>query len=112
MKTVNQRRNFSAAPQLSVPMNDSRAAASTLFRVILPGALVGMLAIASGATPLAGNGAEEALPVDAASLFPDAPYGVDPVVTGPVSAQFRQTREVFGCDRAVWPNIPAACYPE
>ena len=32
--------------------------------------------------------------------------------SAPVSAEFRQTREVFGCDRAVWPNVPAACYPE
>lgn len=93
-------------------MREFRAVASALFRLALPGALVAMLAIASGATPLAGTGPEEALPVDRASLFPDAPYGVDPVVTGPVSAQFRQTREIFGCDRAVWPNIPAACYPE
>ncbi len=112
MKTVNQWRNLSAVPQLSVPMIDFRAVASVLLRVALPAALLAALAIASGATPLAGTGPEEALPVERSSLFADAPYGVDPVVTGPVSAQFRQTREVFGCDRAVWPNIPAACYPE
>ncbi len=95
-------------------MNNSRAIASALLRVALPGALLAVLAIASDATPLAGvsTAPQPPLPVDAASLFPDAPYGVDPVVTGPVSAGFRQTREIFGCDRAAWPNVPAACYPE
>lgn len=114
MEIVNERWIVFAVQPLSVPMNSYRALASALLRVALPGALVAMLAMASGATPLAGIGSapENPLPVDAASLFPDAPYGVDPVVTGPVSAEFRQTREVFGCDRAVWPNVPAACYPE
>jgi hypothetical protein len=114
MKIVNQQRILSVAPQLSVLMKNVRAIASDLLRLALPGALVGMLAISSGATPLAEDDGLPGgrLPVEQASLFPDAPYGVDPVVTGPVSAGFRQTREVFGCDRAVWPNIPAACYPE
>ncbi len=114
MKIVNQRWIDFAVRQLSVPMNRYRAVASALLRVALPGALVAMLAMASGATPLAsvGRAPEEPLPVAGASLFPDAPYGVDPVVTGPVSAGFRQTREIFGCDRAAWPNVPAACYPE
>lgn len=42
----------------------------------------------------------------------DAPFGVDPVVTGPVSAAFKARRAAAGCDTAVWPNIPAACYPD
>lgn len=95
-------------------MKTFRDRAPTLFRFALPGALLAMLAISSAATPLAEDDRrpEDRLPIEQASLFPDAPYGVDPVVTGPVSAKFRETREAFGCDRAVWPNIPAACYPE
>ncbi|MDQ6432601.1 hypothetical protein RB623_00870 [Mesorhizobium sp. LHD-90] len=49
---------------------------------------------------------------DVAERFADAPYGVDPVVTGPVSASFRKQREAAGCDKAVWPNVPASCYPD
>ncbi len=114
MKIVNQRWNLAAAPQLSILMKNFRARVSAMLGLALPGALLGMLAIASGATSLTDEDRrlERQLPVEQASLFPDAPYGVDPVVTGPVSAKFRETREAFGCDRAVWPNIPAACYPE
>lgn len=49
---------------------------------------------------------------DVAQRFADAPYGVDPVVTGPVSTAFKQQREAANCDNAVWPNVPAACYPD
>jgi hypothetical protein len=49
---------------------------------------------------------------DVAQRFADAPYGVDPVVTGPVSTAFKQQREAANCDKAVWPNVPAACYPD
>ncbi|RWL13015.1 MAG: hypothetical protein EOR45_02970 [Mesorhizobium sp.] len=61
---------------------------------------------------------KEALPAlpsetrTAEQLFADAPDGVDPVVTGPVSAAFKQRQEAANCDRAVWPNIPAVCYPD
>lgn len=48
----------------------------------------------------------------AEDLFDDAPYGVDPMVTGPVSAAFKRQQQAAGCDNAVWPNIPAACYPK
>lgn len=47
----------------------------------------------------------------AEQLFADAPDGVDPMVTGPVSAAFRQRQEAANCDNAVWPNIPTVCYP-
>jgi hypothetical protein len=95
-------------------MKTMRTLTPILTRLVLPGAAVAMLAISSGATPLVDEGGapETQRPVEQASLFPDAPYGVDPVVTGPVSANFRETREAFGCDRAVWPNVPAACYPD
>jgi hypothetical protein len=53
---------------------------------------------------LAATAAEEA--------FPDADYGVDPVVTGPTSASFKQQQAEAGCDRATWPNIPLDCYPD
>ncbi len=53
-----------------------------------------------------------ALPLTAAEeAFPDAPDGVDPVVTGPTSAAFKHERQRNGCDAAVWPQIPVACYP-
>jgi hypothetical protein len=48
----------------------------------------------------------------AEQMFADAPDGVDPVVTGPVSAAFKQRQKDAGCDSAVWPNIPRACYPD
>jgi len=48
----------------------------------------------------------------AALMFPDAPDGVDPFVTGPVSAEFRARQQAAGCEAAVWPNVPVACYPD
>jgi hypothetical protein len=47
----------------------------------------------------------------AQELFADAPDGVDPMVTGPVPASFKQRQKDAGCDKAVWPNTPIACYP-
>ncbi len=47
----------------------------------------------------------------AEQLFADAPDGVDPVVTGPVSVSFKRQQADAGCDKATWPNIPLACYP-
>ncbi|WP_245476114.1 hypothetical protein [Mesorhizobium sp. M7A.F.Ca.US.006.01.1.1] len=48
----------------------------------------------------------------AEQIFADAPDGVDPVVTGPVSAAFKQRQVSANCDSAVWPNIPIVCYPD
>ena len=59
-----------------------------------------------------GFATENAIRQDVAQRFEDAPYGVDPMVTGPVSTAFRQTQRAAGCDSAVWPNIPAVCYPD
>jgi len=55
-----------------------------------------------------------ALPSDrtAEQIYADAPDGVDPVVTGPVSAAFKQRQKAANCDSAVWPNIPTVCYPD
>jgi hypothetical protein len=43
--------------------------------------------------------------------FADAPYGVDPIVTGPVSEEFKARRDNAGCDNVRWPDIPLECYP-
>ncbi|AZO50123.1 MAG: hypothetical protein EOS54_23570 [Mesorhizobium sp.] len=67
---------------------------------------------AQSAATLKGN---PALPADtqtAEQMFADAPDGVDPVVTGAVSAAFKQRQKDAGCDSAVWPKIPAVCYPD
>lgn len=50
-------------------------------------------------------------PADAEEAFADAPYGVDPMVTGPTSASFKTQQADAGCDKADWPNIPLSCYP-
>ena len=77
------------------------------------GTLVSLVGAAQSAATL--KEARPALPADtqtAEQLFADAPDGVDPVVTGPVSAAFRQRQEAAGCDSTVWPKIPAVCYPD
>ncbi len=48
----------------------------------------------------------------AQQMFAEAPDGVDPIVTGPVSATFKQRQKAANCDTAVWPKIPATCYPD
>lgn len=47
----------------------------------------------------------------AEEAFADAPYGVDPIVTGPTSASFTTLQKEAGCASAVWPDIPLICYP-
>lgn len=88
-------------------------------RVARGGRIGSGLALAGLAVMLAVGGARSAAThgdrpqvaaTEAEQLFPDAPDGVDPVVTGPVSASFRQRQAEAGCTGAVWPNIPAACY--
>ena len=72
--------------------------------------------LAAGATQSAPTLKETrpALPSDrtAEQLFADAPDGVDPVVTGPVRAAFKQRQKTANCDSAVWPKIPTVCYPD
>lgn len=54
-----------------------------------------------------------ALPQTAAEeAFPDAPYGVDSMVTGPTTLAFSKQQADAGCEIAVWPNVPLACYPK
>lgn len=77
------------------------------------------MAVAAMALMLAVGGARSAAPraeavqpvTPAEQLFPDAPDGVDPMTTGPVSASFRKQQAEADCTDAVWPDIPAACYP-
>ncbi len=78
------------------------------------------LAVAVVAVTLAVGGARSAAThgdqprvaaTEAEQLFSDAPDGVDPMTTGPVSASFKGRQAEAGCKDAVWPNIPAACYP-
>jgi hypothetical protein len=86
---------------------------SSLF-VPLAGAIVAVglaTGAQSAATQLAPLGGQQVAVTQAMQMFPDAPDGVDPVVTGPVSASFKQTQAEIGCDKAVWPNVPAICYP-
>ncbi len=83
-----------------------------------------LIASAAFAVLLAANAAQsaatlrEARPVaqsdtqTAEQAFADAPDGVDPMVTGPVSAAFKQRQVSANCDSAVWPNIPMVCYPD
>ncbi|RWM25116.1 MAG: hypothetical protein E5X74_18045 [Mesorhizobium sp.] len=69
--------------------------------------------VAQSATALRETGSIQ--PPDAKTaqqMFADAPDGVDPIVTGPVSAAFKQRQKAAHCDTAVWPNIPATCYPD
>jgi hypothetical protein len=49
---------------------------------------------------------------DASEAFSDAPFGVDSVVTGPVSAAFREKQDRLNCEAAKWPHVPRGCYPE
>lgn len=66
----------------------------------------------SAATLVMPLGGDQLVLPGAAEMFADAPDGVDPVVTGPVSVSFRQKQNDAGCDKAVWPDIPAVCYPD
>lgn len=85
-------------------------------RLLSPRLVVGALALVlvAGVAHSAATRADApkiAAATQAEALYPDAPDGVDPVVTGPVSVSFRQRQADAGCDKAVWPNVPAACYP-
>ena len=73
--------------------------------VLAAGAAQSAATLKQGQPPLASD------TPTAEQLFADAPDGVDPMVTGPVSAAFRQRQEAANCDNAVWPNIPTVCYP-
>ncbi len=84
------------------------------FDRIVPALACSALAVllaSAGAQSAATRGNQPTTMTDAAQMFPDAPDGVDPMVTGPVSVSFKQQQAAAGCDRAAWPDIPAQCYP-
>lgn len=75
-------------------------------------AAFGVMLAVGGARSAATHGDQpRVIAAEAEQLFADAPDGVDPMTTGPVSASFKQRQAEAGCAEAVWPNVPAACYP-
>ena len=87
---------------------------SRIFRTTLATSAVAIL-LAAGVAHSTGTRQIDgpAAPRTAAEeAFPDAPYGVDPVVTGPTSASFKKQQAGAGCDKAAWPDVPIACYPD
>lgn len=79
-------------------------------------ALLHILPAALLATAVTLGGGDFALrlndkPTGAELAFADAPHGVDPVMTGPVSRGFRAQQEIAGCATAKWPDVPLACFP-
>ena len=85
-----------------------------LWPLIASAAFVILLAANAAQSAATSKEARPALPSNAPAeqVFADAPDGVDPVVTGPVSAAFKQRQDAANCDSAVWPNIPMVCYPD
>lgn len=87
---------------------------SPLIRLLAASAIVAVSALTPVAarTPVSEAPVEKASLPDAEEMFPDAAFGVDPMVTGPVSEEFRQRQRDLRCAEAKWPNIPTGCYPE
>ncbi|WP_246677368.1 MULTISPECIES: hypothetical protein [unclassified Mesorhizobium] len=85
-------------------------------RPVFVWAALGVLVAAGAAQSAAAlREADPIAPPDARTvqqMFADAPDGVDPIVTGPVSAAFKQRQKDANCDTAVWPDVPRACYPD
>ena len=75
-------------------------------------AAVSALTPVSARTPVLEAPVEDVSLSEAEEMFSDAAFGVDPMVTGPVSDEFQQRQRDLGCAEAKWPNIPAACYPK
>lgn len=76
-------------------------------RLALAVATAGLLAVSALAAPHVGKQTA----TSAQELFSDAPIGVDPIVTGPRTAAFRERQEFLHCDAARWPDVPVGCYP-
>ena len=79
-----------------------------LVHIMSAGLLATGLTIAGGALDSGRTGQ----PTPAQQAYPDTPHGVDAMVTGPVSASFREQQETAGCGAAKWPDVPLACYPQ
>jgi hypothetical protein len=80
-----------------------------ILQIMNTAALVLAVAVAGGAFA---RPPVDLMPTSAELAYADAPYGVDPIVTGPVSRDFRARQVETGCDEARWPDIPVACYPQ
>jgi hypothetical protein len=85
----------------------SRATAGTAAVALL---LAAGVAHSTGTRQIEGPAFAAQTPAEEA--FSDAPYGVDPMVTGPTSASFKKEQAEADCDKAAWPDIPLACYPK
>ncbi|MEQ1943820.1 hypothetical protein ABMA32_15505 [Mesorhizobium sp. VNQ89] len=87
---------------------------SRVFRSTVATASVALL-LAAGVAHSTGTRQIEgpALPQSAAEeAFPDAAFGVDHMVTGPTSPEFKRQQADAGCDQAIWPDVPLTCYPK
>ena len=86
---------------------------SRIFRTTLATSAVAILLAAGVAHSTGTRQIDGPVPPRTAAeeAFPDAPYGVDPVVTGPTSASFKKQQADAGCDKAAWPDVSIACYP-
>jgi hypothetical protein len=88
----------------------------SLIRLLAAATLIGAAALMM--TPVSARTPVEDAPLgwqpdpEPEELFADAEFGVDPMVTGPVTQEFRALQARLGCLEAKWPNIPAACYPD
>jgi hypothetical protein len=89
-----------------------------LFAVSAVAAISALSPVAAWLTPVAARTPVSEAPVEDVSLseaeemFSDAAFGVDPMVTGPVSDEFLERQRDLGCAEAKWPDIPAGCYPK
>lgn len=82
--------------------------------LIASAAFAVLLAVNAAQSAATRNDARTVLPPDTISaeqVYANAPDGVDPIVTGPVSTAFKQRQDAANCETAVWPNIPMVCYP-
>jgi hypothetical protein len=94
-------------------LTDMTMALSRIFRTTAGAATMAILLVAGVAHSTGTRHVEgPSLPqTPAQEAFSDAPYGVDPMVTGPTSVSFERQQRAAGCDHAAWPDIPLSCYP-
>lgn len=88
------------------------------FALNAPIALAAVISVALAGSALSAGSPDSKAPearkdrTAAEMAYADAPYGVDPMVTGPTSGKFKRQRQMSGCEVASWPNIPLSCYPD
>jgi hypothetical protein len=79
-----------------------------ILQIVNTTALILAVAVAGGAFAPEAVDREQ---TGAELAYADAPYGVDPIVTGPVSGEFKARQDKAGCSEARWPDVPVECYP-